>query len=194
MRLSENRTIAWIVFALAVIAALSLSGNALEKNALEMRDDAVKVFYAGAKGDGLSIDSDLKARARSAYALIGIADRYPAVAPSLIEAASSAQKAMDEANGLAQIQIGARSDANAQMGRAVENLYTALNNAPLSDADRKDVQSLYDDFTSHGNTIGRDPFNGLAEQYNQDVKKMYASFPASLIVGIKGGPPALELF
>ena len=60
--------------------------------------------------------------------------------------------------------------------------------------DRKDVRSVYDDFKSHGNTIGRDPYNELAAQYSRDVQKMYAGFPAGLIGGFKGGAPTLELF
>lgn len=194
MRLSENRTVAWIVFAIVVIASLSLSGNALEKNALEMRDDVLKVFYTGVNGDGLSIDSDLKARAKDAYTLYGIASRYDGIDASLLEKALNAQKALDEANQLPQTEIRKRSDANAALTLAVEDLYTALNNAPLSDADRRDAKSVYDDFKSHGNTIGRDPYNDLAAQYNADVRKMYSGFPANLIGSIKGSAPSLELF
>ena len=93
-----------------------------------------------------------------------------------------------------QVKIKARADANALLTQAVEDLYTALNNAALSAADKKDVQSVYDDFKSHGNTIGRDPYNDLAAQFNRDVQKMYSGFPAGLIGGIKGGAPSLELF
>jgi len=194
MRLSENCTVAWIVFALAVIFALSLSGNALEKNALEMRDDVLAVFYTGVNKDGLSIDSDLKQRAKDAYVLIGIASRYPEVGASLVERATAAQKALDEANRLPQIQIKARSDANRALDQAIEDLYTALSNAALSGVDQKDARSVYDDFKSHGNTIGRDPYNELAAQYNKDAEKMYSGFPAYLIGGFKGGAPKLELF
>ena len=194
MRLSENRTIAWIVFAVAVVFALSLSGNALEKNALDMRDDVLKVFYTGGSGDGLCIDSDLKSRAKDAYTIIGIAKGYPAIDVSLVQKATDAQKALDEANGLAQTEIKARSAANLALNQAIEDLYTAMNNATLSDVDKRDARSVYDDFKSHGNTIDRDPYNELATQYNTDVKKMYSGFPAGLIGGIKGGAPALELF
>ncbi len=194
MRLSENRTVAWIVLALVIALALGLSGNALEKNALEMRGDVLKVFYTGANGDGLSIDSDLKQRAKDAYTLAGIAGRYPAVNAALVTKASAAQQALDAANALPQEKIAARSNANADLTRAIEDLYTALNNADLSDADRKDVRSVYDNFRSHGNTIERDPYNDLAAQYNRDVQKMYSGFPAGLISGFKGGAPSLELF
>ena len=194
MRLSENRTVAWIVFALAVVFALSLSGNALEKNALEMRDDVLGVFYTGENQDGLSIDSDLRQRAKDAYALVGIAGRYPEVGAALVERAAAAQKALDEANALAQVEIKARSGANRELDQAIEDLYTALTNATLSDVDRREARSRYDDFKSHGNTIGRDPFNELAAQFNKDAAKMYSDFPASLIGGIKGGAPKLELF
>lgn len=194
MRLAENRTIAWIVFAMSVVIALSLSGNALKKNALEMRLDTIKVFYTGANADGLSIDSDLKARAKDAYTLIGIAGRYSQIDETIVQAATAAQRAMDEANGLAQLEIKARSQANAQLGRAIEDLYTALNNSALSEADRRDVQSVYDDFKSHGNTIGRDPYNELAAQFNRDADAMYSQFPASMFKNMQGGAPTLELF
>ena len=194
MRLSENRTVAWIVFALVVIFALSLSGNALEKNALEMRDDVLGVFYTGVNEDGLSIDSDLKQRAKDAYTLVGIANRYPEIDASLVERATAAQKALDEANQLPQIQIKARSDANRALDQAIGDLYTALTNTALTDVDRRGARSSYDNFISHGNTIGRDPFNELAAQYNKNVQKMYAGFPANLIGGFKGGAPELELF
>lgn len=194
MRLSENCTVAWIVFALAVVFALSLSGNALEKNALEMRDDVLGVFYTGVNGDGLSIDSDLRQRAKDAYVLVGIASRYPEIDASLVERAAAAQKALDEANALPRIEIKARSDANRALDQAIEDLYTALTNATLSGVDQSEARSRYDDFKSHGNTIGRDPFNELAAQYNQDVEKMYSGFPAGLIGGFKGGAPKLDLF
>lgn len=194
MRLSENRTVAWIVFALAVVFALSLSGNALEKNALEMRDDVLAVFYTGVNQDGLSIDSDLRQRAKNADALVGIASRYPEIDAALVERAAAAQKALDEANQLPQIRIKARSEANRALDQAIEDLYAALTNAALSGADRQEARSTHDGFKSHGNTIGRDPFNELAAQYNKDARKMYAGFPAYLIGGFKGGPPPLELF
>ncbi len=111
-----------------------------------------------------------------------------------MEKAADAQKGLEEANQLPQTQIKARADANALLAKAVEDLYTELNNAALSAADEKDVQSVYDNFKSHGNTIGRDPFNDLAAQFNRDAKKMYSGFPAGLIGGIKGGAPTLELF
>lgn len=194
MRLSENRTLAWVVFALAVVFALSLSGNALERNAMEKRDDVLGVFYTGVNGDGLCIDSDLKQRAKDAYALVGIANRYPDIDASLVERAAAAQKALDEANALPRTQIKARSDANRALDQAIENLYTALTNEALSGVDQREARSRYDDFKSHGSTIGRDPFNELAAQYNVDAEKMYSDFPASLIGGIKGGAPELELF
>ncbi len=194
MRLSENRTLAWIVFALAVIFALSLSGNALERNALEKRDDVLGVFYTGVNADGLCIDSDLRQRAKDAYTLVGIANRYPGIDASLVERAAAAQKALDEANALPRIQIKDRSGANRELDQAVENLYTALTNEKLSDVDQREARSRYDDFKSHGSTIGRDPFNELAAQYNVDAKKMYSGFPAGLIGGVKGGAPELELF
>lgn len=194
MRLSENRTVAWVVFALAVVFALSLSGNALERNALEKRDDVLGVFYTGVNEDGLCIDSDLKQRAKDAYALVGIANRYPDIDASLVERAAAAQKALDEANALPRTQIKARSGANRELDQAVENLYTALTNEALSGVDQREARSRYDDFKSHGSTIGRDPFNELAAQYNIDAEKMYSDFPASLIGGFKGGAPELELF
>lgn len=194
MRLSENRTVAWVVFALAVVFALSLSGNALEKNALEMRDDVLGVFYTGVNGDGLSIDSDLRQRAKDAYTLVGIANRYPGIDAALVERAAAAQKALDEANALPRTQIKARSGVNRELDQAIENLYTALTNASLSDVDQREARSRYDDFKSHGNTIGRDPYNELAAQYNKNAEKMYSGFPAGLIGGFKGGAPELELF
>jgi len=194
MRLSENRTVAWIVFALAVIFALSLSGNALERNALEKRDDVLGVFYTGVNEDGLCIDSDLKQRAKDAYALVGIANRYPEIDASLVERAVAAQKALDEANALPQIRIKGRSDANRELDQAIEDLYTALTNVSLSDVDQRGARSSYDNFKSHGNTIGRDPFNELAAQSNVGVAKRYSDFPASPIGGFKGGAPKLELF
>ena len=65
-----------------------------------MRGDVLKVFYTGASGDGLSIDSDLKQRAKDAYTLTGIAGRYPEVDTALVTKAAGAQKALDEANAL----------------------------------------------------------------------------------------------
>ena len=46
MRLSENRTVAWIVLALVIAFALGLSGNALEKKrAGDARGRAEGVLY-----------------------------------------------------------------------------------------------------------------------------------------------------
>lgn len=196
MRLTENRTIAWIVFAVVVIAALGLSGNALEKNALELdeRAYALDAFYTGSKSFGLTIDSDLKERVKDASALLGVANRYPAVDAAIISAAADARDAMEAANGLAQTEIEARSRANAALDRAIANLFSALTNAPLSESDRGNVRYTYDNFRSHGDTIARADYNKLAADYNAKAKAMYSGFPAYLIGGFKGGAPQLELF
>ena len=180
-RFSENRVVAWIVFAVAVIFSLSFSGGGALK---ELREQTLSIFYNGAQDDGLSIDRDLQVRSDAAYNLASVASGYAQIDAQVVTRTQEAQQALEAADSIA-----AKSAANQQLSKAVEDLFTAISNAPLTESDRAFVFSQYKEFISRGDTISRDVYNERARAFND---KLHA-FPASLIGGFSGVKP-VEIF
>ena len=179
-RFFENRKLAWVVFAIAVLFSLSFSGGGALR---DQRSAALDVFYKGAQNDGLCIDRDLKARSEAAAALIDMAGRYD-IADSVVSQAAEAQAQLDAATGIAD-----RSKANAALQGAVKDLYDQLSALALTESDYETAYSQYREFQSRGDTIRRDPYNDVAAEFNAAL----SGFPARL-VGLIGRVQPLELF
>lgn len=177
----ENRAVAWVVFALCVIFSLSFSGGRALTN---LRQDVGDIFYNGVTGDGLCIDKDLTVRSENAYNIASTASGYASIDAALVSAAKDASNELAAAET-----IGARYAANVKCQRAVEDLYTAIDNASLSEKDSAFAYKEYKEFQSRADTISRDPYNQRAQAFNQTL----SGFPASLLGGLQGVKP-LELF
>lgn len=180
MHILKNRAFAWCVFALAVVLTITLSGGG---GLQSMRGDVEAIFYHGVNHDELSIDRDLHARTEAAYNLMTIAEKY-GVDSATIHAVSESREETTKRDS-----ISACYAANGKLTQAVESLYTALDAAELSDADKTFAYNQYKEFKARADTIGRDPYNQRAEAYNQSLNGV----PAKWIAGLAGVKP-LELF
>ncbi|MDL2206282.1 LemA family protein [Eubacteriales bacterium OttesenSCG-928-N13] len=174
MRFSENRLIAWIVLAVVVLLSISLYGGGAMK---EMRFSVQQIFTDGAQKDGLSINRDLDARADKAAILVSIAGKY---LPSDSAALADVKEAADLLTNSAE--LSDRNDANTKLTRAVETLYTELEQQNLSETDKTNINAAYREIKSRADTISRDTYNAVAREFNQSISR----FPANIISGFTG--------
>ena len=172
MRISENRPIAWGVLALAVLLSISLSGG---KAMRDMRSEAERLFY-GTNGGG-SINHDLDTRAEESYKLASIASKYISEDdPALVKVKDLSTK-LSEAKS-----VNDRYAANKDLGSAVEDLYSKVEMANLSEGDKDNTFRAYKDVQGKADSIGRDPYNEEARKFNESISK----FPANVIAGFTG--------
>ncbi len=187
MRLSENRVIAWIVLVLAVLFSVSFSGGGAMKN---MRFGTEQIFTDGAQKDGLSINRDLDVRADKAYVMVSIAKKYLAADnASLVAADQACQELTDSSKLPADQRLAGRHTANTKLTRAIEDLYSTLEQTSMTEADKSNVYSAYKEIKSRADTISRDMYNSEARTFNESISK----FPANLVAGFTGVKP-LQLF
>lgn len=182
-KINENRPLAWVVLAIVVVLSIIFSGGGALRG---VRAQALDVFHYGVNGDSLCIYSDLMARVDCAYNLADTAARYDSIAQESIDKVNEAAEELDKTNDSDIAALNAADDA---LDRAVESLYTGIENARLSDADATFALSQYKEFTSRALTISRDGYNGYAEAFNE----MLGAFPAS-VVGMMSGVRQLPLF
>ena len=182
-KFNENRPVAWIVLALAVVLSIIFSGGGALRS---VRAQALDTFHFGVNGDSLCIYNDLKARADCAYNLADTAARYDSIPQEEIDRVVKAAEELDNTDDDDIVALGRANDA---LDRAVESLYTEIENAALSEKDATFALSQYKEFTSRGLTISRDGYNGQAEAFNE----LLGGFPASL-VGMFSGVRELPLF
>jgi len=160
---------ACIVLAAAVAVSVPLGFT----NTMNRMYDKVRIeFQEGAEKDGLSIEVDLAARASSAHNLATVAKRYMDEDSGLIKAVTQASDALSTAEGPA-----AKYAANEELGAAFTRLYEELGGMELSEKDEQYRQSLYAEMKSRNVTMGNDPYNQLAEDYNSKLER----FPANLL-------------
>ncbi len=176
-KFSENRSLAWTVFAVVVALTVVFSGGGALR---AQRKAAADVFYYGVNNDGLCISADMTERVAAARNLADVAGRYESVSADLASAVDTAADAAeaDAKSG----ELSSLATQNAALGRAVEQLYTELENASLSEADTTFALSQYKEFVSRGLTIGRDGYNARAEAFNETI----SSFPASVVAKVSG--------
>lgn len=181
MRFSENRLIAWIVFAVIIVFSICVSGGSALR---DLSGATERIFYNGAAGDGLCINRDLTVRAESAANMVSTAQSARSVRQELIGAVSSDAQALSEAET-----ISDKYEANANLTQSVEQLYNALSSAGISESDMTYVTKQYNEFNSRAHTISLDPYNERAREFNDTLSGFPASFVARLC-GVK----ALDLF
>lgn len=182
MRFMENRLIAFVVLAACIVFSLSFSSGRALSN---LRAETEQVFYQGVDGSGLSIDRDLSVQAECAYNLASTAANY-AISDSLISAAREASDRLKNAETMS-----GKYQAASQCTRAVEDLYTAISNIVLTQADQSFALKNYKEFGSRGDTVRRNSqdYNDPAQAFNRERN----GFPASILAGLSGISP-LELY
>lgn len=171
MRFSENRVLAWVVLALAILFSVSFSGGGAMR---DIRYATEQVFVSGARNDGLSISNDLDVLAQKAGVLVSIAKSYLPGGSDVVNKAEQAANALRESSGAA-----SRFEAYAATTGAIEDVYTQLQNAPMSEKDRTDALKAYKEIESRTDTVNRNKneYNTPASQFNQGLER----FPASLV-------------
>ncbi len=165
----ENRQLAWIVFAVVIILAVILSGGGGLRSA---REKALRVYRAGVDGSGIGVCTDLGKRVECANNLASLAGSYK-VGEEVISEINKAASVLDAGES----SMSGFSRANTDLTRAVESLYTILENASLSEKDAKYALSEYKEFTSRALTMSRDSYNNEADTFNAILGR----FPASIV-------------
>lgn len=177
MRLSENRTIAWIVLVLCVLISVVGFGGMGLKNA---RAELLDIFYDGTeKGETArySMDAYLDRAAECAQVMAFEAQLHLGndhkTAQSILDALAS----FGDDDGL-----DVRYEAYLQLQKDSDALYNAFYAADLSDDQRVNFKTAYDDFWGSDKYIRKDPYRSMASDFNNDLR----GFPASMVAGIFG--------
>ncbi|NLG25703.1 MAG: hypothetical protein GX558_10130 [Clostridiales bacterium] len=186
MRLSENRPLAVAALAIAVLVSVVISGGGALR---DERAAVERVFYADR-----GVNADLTVRAEAAYNLASLAGRNGLNAPT-IDAVSQAIAALQAAGSIA-----GKYEADQALTRAVEDLYTEMENAGLSVSDASFARKQYTNWKSSGMTIAhsvdevgaKEPGRGYNEKAGQ-FNRTLQGFPAGLIGALTGVGP-LELY
>ncbi|MCL1805591.1 MAG: LemA family protein [Clostridiales bacterium] len=173
-------------FAICVMILMIAAGTLIgSHNSLAgKRDKAAVVFTMGVRGDGISIQGDLRERDGAAYNMVVVARKYLPEDNALIQNVLIARGELEVA-----ATVGAKSAANRKLETAVKDLYDVLSVTELSGQDERYPRQLYTDFRSRGDSIGHDPYNQEAAAFN----RVLSGFPAGLLGGLTGVKP-LELF
>ena len=177
----KNCKIAMAVLAAAIVVSVPLG---FKRTMSGFYNDLQKVYQNGEYNDGLSIQNDLDYRVELAYNFATVAKRYLDADDPAVTALLDARQALDDADAPAE-----QYDANMKLTTASTDLYEALGKLELSEKDENYRRSIYSDMTSRNDTIGNDPYNQLAIEYNQKLER----FPASLLAPLTGVEKA-ELF
>ena len=175
MRLSENRTVAWIVLAACVLASVfGLGGMGLSRE----RNKVLAVYDRGddpSMSTRHSMDAYLDSAAESAQLMAseaGIHMGGSATIDKVSELAETVATADD---------TNARYEAYSALKTAVDKLYNAMYEAAKGDA-FTNFKVAYDDFWGYDDMIRHDSYSKLAAGYNS----LIGGFPAGLIAGITG--------
>ena len=176
--ISENRSIAWVVFAACVLFSLSFSSQRALTN---LRADNEVIFYSGTPSSmGLSIEKHLSTRVTSAYNIASVAKNYPSIDQSLVSKAKDASEQLGAADDIAD-----KNAANIACGQSVEDLYTVMENTELSKTDQSYAYNQYKNFIDAADLIRHDKYNEYALDFNQELNH----FPASLLARLTGVAP-----
>lgn len=174
MRFSENRSVAYVVLAAAIVLALLFGGGGA---LIDKRVGVDRIYHASSE----SISAELLEMRDNAATLLSIANKYNDASASLLD---SAIDALDSAED-----VSAQFAASLQLDSAVEQAYSNLSALDLTAMDAEDVRYKYKNFTSAQLRISHDPYNELAADFNDQLN----AFPTNLIGLLRGVQP-LELF
>lgn len=170
MKILESKGICIILMIVLIAGGFLLGGYAGLSGQYQKAAD---VFFLGENRDGICAANDMAERAAALTNMQTIAKKYPAVADSVLEAASSALNAYTRAEG----DILDMFEANAAMEVAMSELMLETDDGMLSAKDESYRQKLYTEFNSRNDTISHDPYYNYAAAYNEILGR----FPASLI-------------
>lgn len=165
-----------LAITLAVVVLATLFGSHRSLNAL--REKALVVFEQGQYGDGLGVQSDLEKQHSVCANVNTVAGR----SLSADDDACRALLGFFDQRGTSQdpALVQAEREAARQVLDKLDGLDT------LTDKDRGYVSDLRSELLSVELTISRDPYNLMAEEFND---KTLSAFPANILHTITGVKP-----
>lgn len=179
----------------AALAAVVMAGSFAGIGSAKLRagyEEARGWYTAGVAADnGYTLHDELITRADCAANVITTATHTEGIgadSPYVAEA-QRAQQALEQELNRSEPDMNALYRANAALGAAVDQLYSAMQ-AQAEDPFRMGaVQGQYSAFHSADTVIGSLSYNSAAAAYNREV----GGFPASLLRGLTG-IPEVKLF
>lgn len=159
--------------AVAIVIVLWSVPYGAHRSLSEAAEPAEILFYQGADRDGVGVQSDLSIRSGQAANLLVVADRYMEPTLDVVKNLQEARNALENASTISE-----KAAANASLTIAAEAMYLALGDHILSASDQRYVAQIRTEMESSSLRISHDPYNTVAETYNQEV---LGRFPANLL-------------
>lgn len=164
-----------------LVIALSILFGA-HRSLTAAKADVEAVFYNGVDGSGHSIQNDLQDCMTIAENLQVVAGRYLTDADTELSALTGAITQLQEAAG-----PGEKFAASRVLGERAETLMKRLDSVRMAKKDLGYLQGFRVDLASIRDTMSRDSYNALADEFNA---KVLGVFPANLIHKIALVTPA----
>ena len=180
LRFFEKRKIAWAVLAVCVVGSvLGLGGASLKKDAAKLEE----IFYHGSdttQTTRYSMDAYLDRAAECASIMANEVllrlDGENATAEEILSLTEILSDSTDTNRRYRAYEI-VKSDSDV--------LYNAMYASSLSDAERRDFKTAYDDFWGADKFIRRDDYRELAASFNDEL----TDFPAGAVGALWGVGP-----
>ena len=169
-----------IAVALALVAVVGLGGGKLAAKAA----DTAALYEQGMRGDGMSIASDLTARAHAAANILTLGENLLGEEDPLV---TGARGALDELNGAEG--PAAQYAANSRLASAVDALYQQLTLPAQLAGKAETLQTQWSEFLSRQDIIQHDGYNEAAQAFNETLR----GFPA-VVLGRIWQVQEVELF
>lgn len=167
--------VATLVIALSVLFGAHRSLTAAKA-------DVEAAFYQGTDGSGYSIQTDLNDCMAITQNLWVVAERYLEKGDPAIEELDSAVQSLDRADSPGQKYEDSRS-----LLKGAETVMARLDGLRLSEKDASYIQGFRADLNAKKDTMSRNGYNALVDDFN---KKVLGMFPANLLKKVVFVSPA----
>lgn len=184
MRFVENRALAWVVLgACALGSVFGLGGAAVAREERAI----VRTFYSGAedRGSDSAMNAYLDRAGENSRIMASEVELYLGASEDTRRMLESAAIADDEGASIEE-----RAAALREMKSLSDALYNAVYGAELTDAQRVNFKSAYDNFWGATRLMEKDPYLELARSYNEE----YTDGLAGLAGGLHGADELCESF
>ena len=162
MNLKENRSLAWILVIVAMLASVMISGSI---SLSAQRRAVIKTFYD-------TMDDDLNIKSSYADNLAGIASRYIDQNSEYIVNMTQARDLLAKASTPKEKYMASLSITN-----AASAIYDLLGTKDLTQTDDRLRRSNYADILAVDDILKRSGFNEKVDRFNDELEM----FPANLI-------------
>ncbi len=167
MKLKENRSLAWILVVIVIVASVLISGY---MSLSSQRRKVMASFYD-------TMDNDLTTKSAYADNLSGIASRYLDRDSIYITNMAQARDMLLNAATPREKYLASVSITNAAAA-----IYDVLGTKDLNETDERLRRSNYADIVAIDDILKRSSFNQMADEYNEQLNR----FPANLIASLTG--------